>query len=106
MPKALLVCAAVALAAACATGGVTDQVVDWRLRELAAARPDTIVGVLVRTSVPPDSAQRASLEEAGLDVGTVVGTIVTGRLVARAAAAVGRLPFVLRVELARRIPIS
>ncbi len=89
-------------AAACAgRSDVTDRL-DWRLEELAATRPDTIVGVLVRTNVPPDSAQRAALVDAGLAIGTVAGTILTGRLRAGEAGTVARLSFIVRIELARR----
>lgn len=98
-----------AMAGACSTHPAdqvpTNAYIDRRLRDLAEAHPDSIVGVLIRTTAPPDSAWRASLAEAGLAVGTVAGDIVTGRLRAGSALVVAKLSFVVHIELSRRIPI-
>ncbi|MEJ2214989.1 MAG: hypothetical protein P8099_00100 [Gemmatimonadota bacterium] len=99
----------VAMAGACSTHPAdqvsTNAYIDRRLRDLAEAHPDSIVGVLIRTSAPPDSTWRASLVDAGLAVGTVAGDVVTGRLRAGSALKVARLPFVVHIELSRKIPI-
>lgn len=99
----------IATAVACSPHN-TDQAathvyVDRRLRALAEAHPDSIVGVLIRTAAPPDSAWRKALSGAGLTVGTVAGDVVTGRIRAGEAMKVARLPFVVHIELARSIPI-
>jgi hypothetical protein len=99
----------VAVASACSPHQA-DQVtrnahIDRRLRALAEANPDSIVGVLIRTTAPPDSAWRASMTAAGLMVGTVAGDVVTGRIRAGSALEVARLPFVVHIEMARKIPI-
>lgn len=106
--------AVVAAAVIAATGACTAHApgtpaenahMDRRLHALADAHPDSIVGVLIRTAAPPDSAWRAAMTKAGLDIGTVAGDIVTGRLRAGAAAKVAELPFVVHIELSRKVPI-
>ena len=81
-----------------------DATLDPRLRQIAAAQPDSVIGVLIRTSEPIDSEARAALEAEGLAVGTVAGDVVTGRLRAGAATAVAQLPFVVYIEAAQRVP--
>jgi hypothetical protein len=67
--------------------------------------PDSVVGVLVRTTRPPTDADRRALADAGLRVGTVAGEILTGRLRACDAARVANLEFVRHIELAREVRI-
>lgn len=83
----------------------TNTFIDRRLRTLAEEHPDSIVGVLIRTTAPPDSAWQASMARAGLVVGTVAGDVVTGRIRAGSALDVAKLPFVVHIELSRKIPI-
>jgi len=80
-------------------------VLDPRLARLAEEAPGRVVGVFVRTWAPPSEAERAALERAGLAVGTVAGTVVTGRVEAGRASRLARLPFVVRVELADSVPV-
>jgi hypothetical protein len=98
-----------AVAGACSSHAAdhvsTNAYIDRRLRALAEAQPDSIVGVLVRTTTPPDSAWQAAMAEAGLAIGTVAGDVVTGRIRAASALDLAKLPFVVHVELSRRIPI-
>ncbi len=107
--RAAVVAAAMALGGCVSSNEVRDAeaAVDGRLdpvlRRIAAERPDSVVGVLVRTSSPVGAAERAGLEEAGLAIGSVVGDVVTGRLRAGSARGVARLPFVAYVEAARRL---
>jgi hypothetical protein len=67
-------------------------------------RPTAEIGVFVRTARPPEPADRQALEDAGLRIGTVVNTILTGRLRACDAVRVADLEFVRHIELAREIP--
>jgi hypothetical protein len=67
-------------------------------------QPDSVVGVLVRTTRPATPADRRALADAGLQVGTVAGEILTGRLRACDALRVLELDFVRYVELAREVP--
>lgn len=66
-------------------------------------RPTEEIGVFVRTTRTPDAADRQTLADAGLRVGTVVNTILTGRLRACDAVRIAELEFVRHVELAREI---
>ncbi len=102
---AVIAAAVISCAPRTADHVATNASIDRRLRALAEARPDSIVGVLIRTAAPPDSAWQASMAEAGLAIGTIAGDVVTGRIRARSALDVARLPFVVHIELAREIPI-
>lgn len=77
---------------------------DAALRERIAVEPDALVGVLVRTARVPDAADREALARAGLEVGTVAGDVVTGRLRGCDAVRVAGLEFVLSIEAARQVP--
>lgn len=76
---------------------------DPQLRRAASERPDSVVGVLLRTAAPVGARERAALEAEGLAVGSVAGDIVTGRVRAAAAPRLARLPFVVYVEAAGRV---
>jgi hypothetical protein len=67
--------------------------------------PERIIGVFVRTARPPDRQQQQVLADAGLQVGAVVGDIVSGRLRACDAVRVAELEFVRRLELSREVPV-
>jgi hypothetical protein len=96
---------ALCLLAACRTApesavDATVDRLDRTLRWAASERPDSIVGVLVLTREPVTPRERRALEKAGLAIGTVAGTVVTGRIRAGAAPALARHAFVVRVEAA------
>lgn len=84
---------------------VESNRIDPRLQRVMEAAPDSVVGVFVRTREDVGADRREELEDAGLRVGTVAGRIVTGRLAARDAARLARVPFVTYIELSRRIPV-
>jgi hypothetical protein len=83
-----------------------DARLDPALRRVLETRPDSVVGVLVRTTAPLTDEQRVRLERDGVAVATVVGTIFTARARARAAARLADLPFVVHVQLAATVPTS
>lgn len=85
-----------------AAGDVSGKL-DPRLRRLAAERPDSVIGVLVRTVSVVDITERAALEAGGLVIGTVAGDVVTGRLRAGNAPDLARSAFVVYIELAQRL---
>lgn len=84
-------------------GSATDGKLDPFLLRLVTQRPDSLIGVLVRASEAIDADRREALEDAGLRIGTVVDRIVTGRIRAGAVPRLARLPFVSRIEAARRL---
>jgi hypothetical protein len=75
------------------------------LRRAVSEDPDSVIGVLLRTTRPVTAEDRAALERCGLVVGSVVGDIVTGEVRAGDAARVAALPFVAYMEAARVIPV-
>ncbi len=78
---------------------------DPRLRLLAGEQPDSVVGVLLRTTRELTAKDRAALETCGFELGSVVGDIVTGRVRAGAAEQLARHPLVAYMELARNVRI-
>lgn len=86
--------------------GADGDRLDPALRRMIATQPDSVVGLLIRTSAPLTDAQRRRLESDGIAVGSVVGTIVTARARARDAVALAELPFVVHVQLAAAVPLS
>lgn len=73
---------------------------DPALRRVVTENPDSVVGILIRTAAAPTTAELTALARAGVTVGAVAGTIVTGRARARDAARAAGLPFVVYIELA------
>lgn len=100
---AALLALAVAAGRCASSGGEADGKLDPRLRRLAAERPDSVVGVLVRTAAGLGPAEREALAEHGLAIGSVAGDVVTGRILAGAAPGLARLRFVVYVEAAARL---
>ncbi|MBX6362502.1 MAG: hypothetical protein IRZ00_01430 [Gemmatimonadetes bacterium] len=104
----LLVGLGLALFPACrraATGAAgQNEKLDPPLRRMVAERPDSIVGIFVRTVAAPTPEQREALTRAGLAIGSAVGDVVTGRARARAAPRIAALDFVRYLELARTVP--
>lgn len=86
------------------TGAAVSEL-DPRMRRLAAEHPDSVVGVFVRVTRPVGPDERDSLESAGLNVGTVAGDIVTGRMRARSAERLTLLEFVRYIQLAGTIRV-
>ncbi len=78
---------------------------DPRLRSLIAGEPEREIGVLLRTTHELTGRDRACLEERGLLIGSVIGTIVTGRIRAEEVEKLAALPFVSYVEHAPQIPV-
>lgn len=78
---------------------------DPELRRIVAQRPDSIIGVLLRTRQEIGDPERAALEACGLDIGSVIGEIVTGRIRADAAEQLARHPLVAYMELSRNVRI-
>lgn len=70
------------------------------LRRVIAARPDSVVGLLIQTRAPLAPEQRVALERAGLRIGSVVGDVVSGRIVARRAPDIASMAFVELIQLA------
>ena len=62
-----------------------------------------LVEVLIRTSAPIDSEQRAELDRAGGTVRTVVGNVLSATVNAASLETVARLPFVRKIELSRTL---
>lgn len=81
-----------------------SEKLDPPLRRMVAERPDSVVGLFVRTVAAPTPRQREALTRAGLTIGSAVGDVVTGRARARAARKIAALDFVLYLELARTVP--
>jgi hypothetical protein len=77
-----------------------------QLRRLLSTNPDTVVGLLIRTTHPltPDQAEQLTAE--GILVSSVVGDIATARARAALAARLAELPYVVFVQLATTIPTS
>ncbi|CAN5554634.1 hypothetical protein BH24GEM3_BH24GEM3_25370 [soil metagenome] len=78
---------------------------DPELRRTIAQRPDSVIGVLLRTRQELGEQERAALEACGLEIGSVIGDIVTGRIRAAAAEQLARHPLVAYMELARNVRI-
>ncbi len=76
---------------------------DAALRRVVAAGSDTIVGVFIRTTHPVSAADRGRLERAGVQVGTVAGALLTGRVPVRRLREVAALQIVKYIELARSL---
>jgi hypothetical protein len=79
---------------------------DPQLRRLISMRPDTVVGLLIRTTQPLTPRQAEQLTAEGILVGSVVGDIATARARAALAARLAELPYVIFVQLAATIPTS
>jgi hypothetical protein len=79
---------------------------DRELRRVIAEHPDSVVGLLIRTTEPLSEPQRERLAAAGVTVHSVVGTIATARARAAAAGRLADYPFVVHVQLAATIPMS
>ena len=61
------------------------------------------VNVLIRTSAPLDSEQRAELIRAGGIVRTAVGNVLSATVNATSIESVARLPFVRKIELSQAL---
>jgi hypothetical protein len=99
----LLVIAALACAVPAREAAL--QKADSRLRQLARSHPDSVISVLVRTTGPVTSPERAELERARLSVRSVLGDVVTGDVRARDVERLNSLTFVLALEHSRDIPV-
>jgi hypothetical protein len=77
--------------------------IDAGLAERIRHAPESEVGVFVRAVRPPTVADRAELARAGLQIGTVTGPILAGRLRACDAVQVSALDFVQSIELATEV---
>jgi hypothetical protein len=73
---------------------------DPALLRVVAERPDSIVGILIRTAAPPTPAQLAAITARGVRVGSAADTLVTGQARARDAARLVELEFVVHIQLA------
>ncbi|HEV2130497.1 MAG TPA: hypothetical protein VGR27_05320 [Longimicrobiaceae bacterium] len=78
---------------------------DPELRRIVAQRPDSVIGVLLRTRQEIGDPERPALEACGLQIGSVIGDIVTGRIRADAAEQLARHPLVAYMELSRNVRI-
>lgn len=112
MPAALLCLAVVVFAAACARTECNTAApspasarLTTDLGRTVAADPDAVISVLLRTTAPVTAEDRATLEQCGLEIGSVLGDIVTGQIRAGDAPRVAALPFVAYMEAARVIPV-
>lgn len=79
---------------------------DAALIRTSREQPDSMVGVLIRTTRRVGADERAALDSVGLGIGSVAGQIVTGRIRAGAVPALARLAFVAYLEQARTIPLA
>jgi hypothetical protein len=79
---------------------IDDARLDPGLRRVVTQHPDSVVGVLIRTTGHATPDQLAAISDLGVTVGSVVDGIVTGRARARDAVRLSTLKFVVYVELA------
>jgi hypothetical protein len=79
----------------------------WSAGVRAWARRNSVqlTAVLIRTRYPIDARESHVLEEAGVDVISTSGDVVTGYLGCAALVRVSRFEFVRYVELARPLPL-
>ena len=82
-----------------------DAPLRMKLREVeAAGSDDAVVSVFVELPGAPTAEQRTALEQAGLDVQTVAGRVVTARGTSAAVHRVASLDFVTSVSLSQTRP--
>lgn len=75
--------------------------IDPALRRLAEARPDSVVGVIVRADRAIGPAELRELRAAGVEPGTVAGMLVTGEIRAGAAPGLEKLLWIRYIEAAQ-----
>lgn len=80
--------------------------IDPALRRLAKARPDSVVGVIVRSDRPIGPAELRDLRAAGVAPGTVAGRLATCEIRAGAAPGLENLGWIRYIEAAQTHRVS
>jgi hypothetical protein len=72
-------------------------------RQLAQGDPADLAEVLIRTAAPITHEQQAELEQAGCEIRSIVGNVLSGVVMLANLAALANLQFVRKIELSRRL---